>query len=237
MQPTTAHHGDPRERETRDRLVRAAVEVFGEQGYAGTRVADIARRAGYTTGALYTHFESRADLLAQAIAAENGRRLARLTEDLAPSPGPSRTAAEIAATLMGVLATEFTDSDQLLLDGLAASRRDPRVREVLGESLRRLGERLEERMASHPAPDPSAVRDAPGALAYLGLLALLGAVSVRAAGLGDLAPADLEPLVADVLVVFGVDPDTSGGTGPPGPAAPGAAGTPVGAGGAASVSP
>ncbi|MCB1028277.1 MAG: helix-turn-helix transcriptional regulator, partial [Microthrixaceae bacterium] len=44
--------------DTRDRLVAAAVEVFLERGYADTRVQDITEAAGFTTGALYAHFNS-----------------------------------------------------------------------------------------------------------------------------------------------------------------------------------
>jgi AcrR family transcriptional regulator len=53
--------------DTRERLVRAAAEVFREKGYTGTRVVDIARRAGFTSGALYAHFDNRAELLAEAL--------------------------------------------------------------------------------------------------------------------------------------------------------------------------
>ena len=51
------------ETNTRERLVNAAVEVFLERGYGGTRVQDIARKAGFTSGALYVHFPSRSALL------------------------------------------------------------------------------------------------------------------------------------------------------------------------------
>jgi hypothetical protein len=38
--------------ETRERLLRAAADVFAERGYDGTRVADIAAAAGVSNGAL-----------------------------------------------------------------------------------------------------------------------------------------------------------------------------------------
>ena len=38
--------------ETRAALLAAAAEVFAEKGYEGARVAEIARRAGLTTGAI-----------------------------------------------------------------------------------------------------------------------------------------------------------------------------------------
>jgi AcrR family transcriptional regulator len=54
---------------TRQRLLDAATDVFLEKGYDGTRVAEIARRAGLTTGAIYGNFESKAELLTAALAA------------------------------------------------------------------------------------------------------------------------------------------------------------------------
>lgn len=47
---------------TTGRLVTAALELFGTQGYAPVAVASIAEHAGVTTGALYHHFGSKAAL-------------------------------------------------------------------------------------------------------------------------------------------------------------------------------
>src|SRR4051795_1681918 len=49
------------------RLLDAAAEVFAERGFEGAGVAEIARRAGFTTGAIYSRFAGKADLLAEAI--------------------------------------------------------------------------------------------------------------------------------------------------------------------------
>ncbi len=53
--------------ETRTQLLAAAMRVVAARGYDGTRVAEIAREAGVTTGAIYNHFDSKADLLTAAI--------------------------------------------------------------------------------------------------------------------------------------------------------------------------
>lgn len=49
------------------RLLAAASAEFAARGYAGARVAEIARRAGVTTGAIYSRYRGKAELLAQAI--------------------------------------------------------------------------------------------------------------------------------------------------------------------------
>ena len=53
--------------DTSSRLVHAAAEVFAERGYDKAGVAEIARRAGLTTGAIYSRFSGKAELLAEAI--------------------------------------------------------------------------------------------------------------------------------------------------------------------------
>src|SRR6516164_6683587 len=81
--------------ETRERLLRAAADMFAERGYDGTRVADIAAAAGLSNGALYAHFASKAELLVGALRAHGRRLLAdlfatdpsRSVTDLCSSPG------------------------------------------------------------------------------------------------------------------------------------------------------
>jgi AcrR family transcriptional regulator len=56
---------EPRRAATRARILDAAAKIFGERGYAGARLTDIAAAAGMRTGSLYYHFESREDLVAE----------------------------------------------------------------------------------------------------------------------------------------------------------------------------
>jgi TetR/AcrR family acrAB operon transcriptional repressor len=48
---------------TRESIIDAAVEVFQVQGVSRTTLADIAKTAGVTRGAIYWHFENKEDLL------------------------------------------------------------------------------------------------------------------------------------------------------------------------------
>jgi len=48
---------------TRQRLVRAALELFTTQGYGDTTTAQIARKAGVAEGTIYRHFQSKQHLL------------------------------------------------------------------------------------------------------------------------------------------------------------------------------
>lgn len=55
-------------RATRAALVQSAYDLFVEQGYGAVSVRDLARRTQVTSGAIYGHFRSKADLLVAAIA-------------------------------------------------------------------------------------------------------------------------------------------------------------------------
>ncbi len=47
---------------TRQDVLRSALQVFSEKGYAAATLKDIADRAGVTRGAVYWHFDNKADL-------------------------------------------------------------------------------------------------------------------------------------------------------------------------------
>jgi AcrR family transcriptional regulator len=66
-----ARPADPRRRET---ILRAALEVFLEQGYSDTRLADIAQRAGVVISTLYLYFGSKEEMV-RAIAQHAQRQL------------------------------------------------------------------------------------------------------------------------------------------------------------------
>ncbi len=51
----------------RETLVRAAIELIGEQGLSQVRVADVAARAGISPGHVLYYFDGKADLFAQAL--------------------------------------------------------------------------------------------------------------------------------------------------------------------------
>lgn len=64
----------------RKRILSAAVEVFGEQGYRGTSLREIARRVGISDAGLLHHFGSKTGLLAATIAERDERDRERREE-------------------------------------------------------------------------------------------------------------------------------------------------------------
>jgi AcrR family transcriptional regulator len=54
---------EERRAETRARLIKAAIEVLGESGYAHLTISKVTQRAGLTNGAMQHHFPSRDELM------------------------------------------------------------------------------------------------------------------------------------------------------------------------------
>src|ERR1700730_2055966 len=51
------------ERDTRTRILEAAAQLLRDKGVSGTTTREIARAAGLSDAAIYSHFKSRGDLL------------------------------------------------------------------------------------------------------------------------------------------------------------------------------
>jgi AcrR family transcriptional regulator len=66
-----------RRAQTRDRLLSAASRVFAQHGYHAATVDAIAAEAGYSTGALYAHFEHKEDLFLELVAEHVDRQVER----------------------------------------------------------------------------------------------------------------------------------------------------------------
>src|SRR3954471_14184773 len=56
-----------RREETRRRLLDATITVLVEQGYARLTTVEVAKRAGVSQGAIFTHFDTKADLLCASV--------------------------------------------------------------------------------------------------------------------------------------------------------------------------
>lgn len=117
---------------TKERLLDAAGEVFLECGYERCTVADIARRADVTVGAIYSNFAGKADILLEVM-----RRRLRLQTDLVKAYVKSTPDINQAFLALARDRGEpgMAETRALLLEMFAASRRDPAVREVVSELL------------------------------------------------------------------------------------------------------
>ncbi len=117
---------------TKERLLDAASEIFVESGYERCTVADIARRADVTVGAIYSNFCGKADILLEVMR----RRLGEQTELVKAyvKSTPDINQAYLALSRDRAVPGR-AETRALLLEIFAASRRDPAVREVVSELL------------------------------------------------------------------------------------------------------
>ncbi|MGZ8335976.1 MAG: TetR/AcrR family transcriptional regulator, partial [Allosphingosinicella sp.] len=56
-------------RDTRARIIEAAMELFWSKGYGSTSIADILGRAGINSGSLYHYFPGKQDVLVAVLEA------------------------------------------------------------------------------------------------------------------------------------------------------------------------
>ena len=169
-----------RKLETRRSLIQAAREVIADKGFANASLADIAERAGVTTGAIYSNFRSKEALLLHVVEA----RVAELFPDLVAGED-SRDASTIVDDLvrLAVRSARFTDTAEsrqlvaLQIEVFLIALRDPSFIANSGTiedqraSSARLG-RLIESLESTPNPGPPPRADLLGALFYAALQGL-----------------------------------------------------------------
>lgn len=80
--------GDRHPARAAQEILRAAIELFGEQGYHATTTRDIVTRVGMSTGALYAHFSSKEELLFEICYTGHGSAVASLQEAVDASDDP-----------------------------------------------------------------------------------------------------------------------------------------------------
>src|ERR671918_361237 len=76
-QATRRRSQPERSEATQSALVDSARDLFASEGYSDTQLDDVVREAGVTKGALYHHFQGKADLF-RAVFEDEQRRLAKV---------------------------------------------------------------------------------------------------------------------------------------------------------------
>src|SRR5260370_9369624 len=79
-------HSRAEKAKTHKRIVSIASKKFREEGLAGAGIAELMKEAGLTVGGFYKHFDSRDDLVAEAVSSAFGGWKRRV--DAAASGGP-----------------------------------------------------------------------------------------------------------------------------------------------------
>jgi AcrR family transcriptional regulator len=187
--------------QTRADLLAAAVRVFSARGYEGSRVSEIAAEAGLSTGAIYANYPNKTELLCAAVRAGGPKAIAGLMD-----AGRCGSALDVLKAMGNRLAgvpkatsRKASAARAILIESLAASRREPQVAEVLRTSL---GER-EAMFAALVRRGQQAGEIAPGAsvaaIARMCMLLLLGSIVARTVGMPPVPAEEWEAVMATIV--------------------------------------
>ena len=134
---------------TRELLLDAAIEVFAQRGYHGASLEDVAAVAGFTKGAVYSNFETKADLFMALLVRETARRNAALAAAIAREP--MEELPQVAGHWLERQAGEHRDWDVLTVEFWLAAARDPEIADRLRAGRRdiinQLGKVVDARLA------------------------------------------------------------------------------------------
>ena len=151
------------EPDARDRLVRAALDLFGEQGYENTSVAQIAERAGLTKSTYFRHFRDKREVLF-------GGQDELLDLIVAGIAGAPESAGALAAVEAALVAMAVTFTEERRANGprrLAVIESNDELRERDALKMAGFGRTMKDALGRRGVPELAA-----DVAAELGILAL-----------------------------------------------------------------
>jgi DNA-binding transcriptional regulator YbjK len=114
----------------RERILRATLELIGQEGIGGVTNRAVAAQAGVSLGSLTYHFSSQTELLREALllfVTREAERLAALAEGL---EGTTPDVGEIAAAVQGIVQTARRHEQLAQMELYLQAARDPELRDV-----------------------------------------------------------------------------------------------------------
>jgi AcrR family transcriptional regulator len=96
-------------------ILEAALACFAQKGFAGTRMDDIARKAGITKGTIYLYFDSKESVFKALARASIGEQLAVVKAQVENFPGATAQLLRFVLSTMGRFAAT---SDRVILPRL-----------------------------------------------------------------------------------------------------------------------
>jgi AcrR family transcriptional regulator len=199
--PARRSRRDERKEETRRELVDSAARTFARRGFQGASLDEIAREAGYSTGAIYWHFKGKDDLF---LAVFEAYATARVAEIAAVREAASGDLAQRHRAFADNWMRRLADDPEmvvLVLEFAAHAWRNPELRAELAARMalvrRTLAEILEQDAEEHGVELPLPAEEIATALRELGVglaLAKLGDPDIRDGLFGDFVESYFEML-------------------------------------------
>lgn len=192
---------EERKEETRRELIESAARTFARRGFHGASLDEIAREAGYSTGAIYWHFKGKDDLFIAVFEAYAAARVAEITAVRETAAGPfAQRQRAFADNWMRRLA-ENPEMVVLVLEFAAHAWRNPPLRDELAARMALVRETLARFLEEDARRDgvelPLPADDVATALRELGVglaLARLGDPAIRGELFGDFVESYFELL-------------------------------------------
>ncbi len=178
---------------THKRIVAIASKRFREKGLAGLGIAELMKEAGMTVGGFYKHFDSRDELVAEALSSAFGDWQRRV--DAAASGGPSVSLAELIDDYLSDVHRKNPGTG-CAFSALAPeiARSDKRTRALTSEQVRN---DLQLIVGLLPGKDQRAARSR----AILTLSALVGALALARAVSDESLSREILRTVAELLKI------------------------------------
>lgn len=143
---------DERRLQTRAQLLDAAARVFAERGLDGASVDDVAAAAGFTKGAVYSHFGSKDELFLAMLEQRYAERMDELERVLA-SPGDTAGQARTAGREFERYARADPDWQRLYLEATLHASRDAGFKAAFARRHQEMHERLAAALEARLARD------------------------------------------------------------------------------------
>ncbi|MGH9310287.1 MAG: TetR/AcrR family transcriptional regulator [Vicinamibacterales bacterium] len=121
---------------TREKIVQAAAAAFRAGGVAPVRLEDVMARAGLTHGGFYAHFDSKEELLREALEHASSQTVATLSKPLAAMTADDRLQAVIDAYLSPLHAAHPERGCPLAALGPEIARASGATQEALAKGVR-----------------------------------------------------------------------------------------------------
>ena len=185
-------------------LLDAAVEVFAERGFEAARVAEIARRAGLTTGAIYARWSGKRALIVDAVGHVS-------PQFMDPSVGASQSPAPETLASLGNSLMDVSDakSRDVMLEAFVSARRDGDFRAAVARSLKQDAGRLNEIVTSGQGAGSIDPDLSPRSIVAFFQSLRLGMHLVASASDIDIPRADWDSLMARLVAAVGPAPSAT----------------------------
>ncbi len=187
----------PLRSETRQAVLDAAFEVFGQRGIAATSLTEVAAAAGLTKGAVYSNFDSKDELVLALMEEHAGHRI-QASLDAIDGAGVADVFPQVAAVLVHEMRVDAV-WHRLLAEYFAMAHHDPARREALQRRRREVRETIT-RAVEKVAAELDLELPMPAADLAVTLLALSNGLGVETDIDPDGVPDDLLARVLTLIV-------------------------------------